>query len=156
MKPTLKLNIPEGWHLDYELKEFTDNETGFSSEYEVYIITPDQSESISHVVIYRYLENATISPEEYLQDSAVEYLNSLVIPDSLRPSLDDFLYHYNIGGFDACCCIFQEPGEAEAEVKVVWELSDEQIVDATVHILDYADGAGEVDALDFINSLFGN
>lgn len=154
MKPTLKLNIPEGWHLDYEVKEITDEEIGASAEVEEYFITPDQSEVISYVAIYRHLDNAPISPEEYLEDSAVEYLNSLVIPDFLRPSLDEFLYHCNIGGFDACCCIFQEPGEAEANVRVVWETPDQQIVDATVHILDYADGEGEAEALEFLHSLF--
>ena len=150
MEPTLKLNIPEGWHLYYELRELTD------VDFEVYIITPDQIESISHVVIYRYLDNAPISPEEYLEDSAVEYLNNLVIPDSLRPSLDDFLYYYNIGGSEACCCIFQEPEEAGARVRAVWRAPVDQVVDATVHILDYADGAGEVEALDFLNLLLSN
>ena len=93
-------------------------------------------------------------PRENLEYDAEKYLDGLNLPDALRPSLYEFLGRCEVGGIDADYCLFQQPGENGAEIRVALFAPDYDLVLIQATILDYADGYGEVAALDFLSTFF--
>ena len=151
-KQTLKINLPEGWKVDFKIveSESPDGDVFRSEDYE---IIPDAESIFSHIGVMKDLDGAPATPEELLEYSAQEYLDRW--PESLAPGLEEFIRPCEImGAKDACYCVFQEPHESAARIRVVFEAQDWSMVWVDADIKDWNYGCGEAEALDFLGKFF--
>lgn len=152
-KPTLKLNLPKGWKLDFAIREDEPSD-GDIWTFEQYDITPDESCDITHIHISKMAEAYEIGdPFDNILASAEDYLKDLQVPDSLRPSAMDFVKQSEVSGVDAFYIVFQEVGDPAAELLVVFEAPDRKMVWVNILIKDWADGFGETSAIDSLSRL---
>lgn len=152
-KPTLKLNLPEGWKLDFAIRE-DESSDGDIWTFEQYDITPDEMCDITHIHISKMAEPYEIGdPFDNILASAEDYLKDLQVPDSLRPSAMDFVKQCDVSGVEAYYIVYQEVGDPAAELLVVFEAPDRKMVWVNILIKDWADGFGETSAIDFLSKM---
>ena len=151
-KQTLKFNLPEGWKVDFKTveSEDPDGDTYHTEEYEIF---PDAESIFSHIGVMKDIDGAPATTEELLEYSAQAYLDRW--PESLVPCLYEFIRLCEIqGARDACYCVFQEPHDSAATIRVVFEAQDWNMVWVDADIKDWAFGNGEAQALDFLSKFF--
>ncbi len=150
---TLKLNLPEGWKLDFAIRE-DESPDGDIWTFEQYDIIPDDGSNIAHIFISKLADAYEIGdPFDNIEASAEEYLKDLQIPDSLRPSPMDFIKKCEIAGVEAYYIVYQEVGDPAAELLVVFEAPDRKMVWVNIPIKDWSDGFGETSAIDFLSKM---
>ena len=150
---TLKLNLPEGWKLDFAVED-DESPDGDLWTFEKYDITPDESCGIAHIFITKnYYPYEMNSAFENILSSAEDYLKDLQVPDSLRPSAMDFVKQCDVSGVEAFYIVYQEVGDPAAELLVVFEAPDRKMVWVHILIKDWADGFGETSAIDSLSKM---
>ena len=154
-RQTLQFNLPDGWKVDFQLGHYEDEEFGESWDTEEYLIIPDKNDLFSRITVTKDINaNGAIAPTDVLEHEAEQYLDGLNLPSSLRPNLYDFIKEFNIGDILAYYCIFQQPDEAGANIRVVFWAKDQWLVYVNAFIVDYEEGCGETAAIDFLSHFF--
>jgi hypothetical protein len=108
----------------------------------------------SHLFIPKINETVLVGAEEIITAEANEYLYELNIPYSLLPDIDSFIQKCSISGYDAYYFVSQKPKEVEARIRMIFDGPDGKAVFVNADSIDWEEGAGEADAIQFLSNFF--
>lgn len=67
-KPSLRLNLPEGWTCHFELKQEDIDELDDVIEYEEYLLVPRDDAQINSITIAKFINGETVCFEDDISD----------------------------------------------------------------------------------------
>ena len=151
----IKFNLPEGWTVSFKKKTQhavnpADGDEWDFTIYE-YEISPPTDGVFSWIKITKLVDGDS-NPYETIEYMAEGYLDSLDLPNVLRPAASEYVGEFGIGDITAYYFVDQKPREDAAIIRFAFETPDDhQYVFADAGINDDVEISS---ALDFLSGMF--
>lgn len=145
----LRFNLPEGWEVSSWEGEEWFEEIGDGVSFEEFHITPATNDILSGIEVSVMTYGGWAGAYEIAEREAEDYLDSLNLPDSLRPDTIKFIKECEIGGEKAYYFVKQKPNESAADIRIFLDAPC-AFIDAYIPNWDY--GFGEGQALEFLST----